>query len=151
MLLLRLRDRLRRIDHSLIRFIVVGALSEALYLLLFTLASHAGVGTLQAITIAGGICLTINSVLHARISFRVRFRWQLLLDYLVIQLFCLLLALALGWMLERLRFPPLGVGVATLVLWSGTSFLLTRWRFQRPLRDAAAAGLSSRHTSQSPR
>jgi putative flippase GtrA len=147
---LRLRDRWRRVDLSLVRFFVVGALGEALYLLLFALASRVGVGSLQAILIAGGICLALNAVLHARISFRVRFRWPLLIDYLLIQLFCLLLALALGWMLDRLRFPTMGVGVASGVLWSGASFLLTRWRFQRPPRDAAAAGLSSRHTSQRP-
>jgi len=150
MRLRRLRDRLRRVDHSLVRFIVVGALSQALYLVLFELASRAGLGSLHAITIAGGICLIINAVLHSRISFRVRFRWPLLLDYLLIQLLCLLQALALGWMLERLRFWAMGVGVATLLLWSGTSFLLTRWRFQQPLRNAAATDSLTKHTGQRP-
>lgn len=151
MRLWRLRDRLLRLDPSLARFVLVGALGEGLYLLLFALASRAGLGSLQAITIAGGICLVLNAVLHARISFRVRFRWPLLLEYLLIQLLCLLLALGLGWVLERLRWPTLGVGLATLLLWSGTSFLLTRWRFQRSPPSFGGAGLSSRHTSQSPR
>lgn len=144
----RLRDRLRRLDPSLLRFVVVGALGEAFYLLLFSLASRAGLGSLPAITIAGGICLALNAVLHARISFRVRFRWPLLLDYLLIQLVCFSLALGLGWILERLRSPSLGVGVGSLLLWSGTSFLLTRWRFQRRPLCRGGAGLSSRQTSQ---
>ena len=126
-----LPDRFRRLDHSLLRFVVVGVFGEILYLLLFALAIRAGLNSLVALAIAGGICLVLNAVLHASISFRVRFRMSLLFEYLLIQLFCLLLSLAFGWMLQWLKTPSLGIGVTTLLLWSGTSFLLTRQRFQR--------------------
>jgi len=122
---------LRWLNHSLVRFMLVGGCGEVLYLVLFAAASQAGASNLLAITLAGSICLLINAVLHARISFRVRFHWQLLRDYLLVQALGLLLALGLGWLLGRLSAPPMLVGVATLVLWSGISFLLTRWRFQR--------------------
>lgn len=94
-------------------------------------ASRAGTPTLVAITVAGGICLLLNAVLHARISFRVRFQRQLLLHYLLIQAACLLLALGLGWILKRQESPEVLVGLATMLLWSSISFLLTRWSFQR--------------------
>ena len=50
----------------------------------------------MAITLAGGLCLLINAVLHARISFRVRFHWRLLRDYLLVQALCLLLQLSVA-------------------------------------------------------
>lgn len=121
----------RWLNHTLVRFVLVGGCGEILYLVLFAVASRAGASTLVAITLAGGVCLLLNAVLHARISFRVRFHWRLLRDYLLVQGLCLLLALGLGWLLERVSAPAMLVGVSTLVLWSGLSFLLTRWRFQR--------------------
>ncbi len=50
-----------------------------------------------------------------------------------------------GWLRERLATPAAGVASATLLLWAGTSFLLTRWRYRRP------GGLDSRQTSHWPR
>lgn len=127
----RLTRPRRWLNHSLVRFVLVGGCGEVLYLVLFAAASRAGASNVVAITLAGGLCLLINAVLHARISFRVRFHWRLLRDYLLVQALCLLLALGLGWLLGRVSAPAMLVGVATLVLWSGLSFLLTRWRFQR--------------------
>ncbi|WP_158218562.1 hypothetical protein [Synechococcus sp. 1G10] len=40
---------------------------------MFALALRAGVGSLGAIVLAGGTCLVVNVLLHARISFLVRF------------------------------------------------------------------------------
>lgn len=135
----------RGLDSTLVRFVLVGGFGELLYLALFALALRAGMSSLGAIVLAGGICLVVNALLHARISFRVRFQRALLIDYLLIQGFCLLLALGLGWLLEQLSTPAAGVAIATLLLWAGTSFLLTRWRYRRP------AGLDSRQTSHWPR
>ena len=135
----------RGFDSTLVRFLLVGGCSELLYLALFALARRAGAGSLGAIVLAGGSCLVVNALLHARISFRVRFHRALLIEYLTIQGFCLLLALALGWLLEQLSTPAAGVAIATQLLWAGPSFRLTRWRYRR------SAGLGSRQTSHSPR
>lgn len=135
----------RGLDSTLVRFVLVGGFGELLYLALFALALRAGVGSLGAIVLAGGTCLVVNALLHARISFRVRFHRALLIDYLLIQGFCLVLALGLGWLLEQRSAPAAAVAIATLLLWAGTSFLLTRWRYRRP------AGLDSRQTSHWPR
>jgi putative flippase GtrA len=135
----------RGLDSTLVRFVLVGGFGELLYLALFALALRAGAGSLWAIVLAGGTCLVVNALLHARISFRVRFHRALLIDYLLIQGLCLLLALGLGWLLERHSTPAAGVAIATLLVWAGTSFLLTRWRYRR------SAGLDSRQTSHWPR
>ena len=114
-----------------LRFLLVGVLGELTYLALFAIASRAGLGNLAAITLAGAICTVLNGFLHARISFRVRFHWSLLRDYLAVQLLCLALALGVGALLERQGTAQSLIAVATLVLWGGTSFLLTRWRFRQ--------------------
>lgn len=114
-----------------LRFLLVGALGELIYLALFAMASRAGLDSLVAITLAGVICTVLNGFLHARISFRVRFHWSLLRDYLAVQLLCLALALGAGALMEKVGAKPAVIAVATMVLWSGTSFLLTRWRYRQ--------------------
>jgi len=129
-----------------LRFLLVGACSEVLYLALYALIVGLGGSSGLAIALAGGVCLLLNGFLHARFSFRVRYHWRLQLDYLLIQLLGLALALASGSLLQRLGWPPALIGPATLVPWAATSFLLTRWRYRR----RGAEGLASRHTSQAP-
>jgi putative flippase GtrA len=114
-----------------LRFLLVGACSEVLYLALYAALLKTGAGTLAAISMAGAICLLLNGFLHARISFRVRYRWSLQRDYLLIQAFCLALALAAAWLMQRLGSPEMLIGLATLVLWAATSFTLTRWRYRQ--------------------
>ncbi|MCP9873288.1 GtrA family protein [Synechococcus sp. Tobar12-5m-g] len=138
------------LESSLVRFLLVGGFGEALYLALYGLVWRASGRVTTAIAIAGGICLVLNAVLHARISFRVRFHPALLLRYTMIQLLCLLLSLLAGWGLERFGTNAWAVAMLTLVIWSGTSFLLTRHSF-RPQPPEATAGLASRHTSSSRR
>ncbi|MCX5950438.1 MAG: hypothetical protein NT158_04530 [Cyanobacteria bacterium] len=101
----------------------------------------------MAISLAGGICLVINAVLHARISFRVRFSRSLLAGYGAIQLLCLAVSLGAGALLERLGASATVVGLVTMVLWAGLSFVLTKASYRR---SGAAAGLASRHTNQRP-
>jgi len=114
-----------------LRFLLVGVLGELIYLALFAIASRAGLGSLAAITLAGAICTVLNGFLHARISFRVRFHWTLLRDYLAVQLLCLGVALGAGALMDRVGAEPSVIAVATMVLWSGASFLLTRWRYRQ--------------------
>ena len=121
----------RWLEHSLVRFVLVGGCGELLYFILFMAATRAGLDSRAAVLMAGALCLGINAVLHARISFRVRFRWQGV---------GLLLALALAWMLERQQLSAAVIGLATLLVWACCSFLLTRWRFQRLRRPNPEPG-----------
>jgi putative flippase GtrA len=137
----------RGLNSSLLRFLLVGGSGELLYLALFALAVRSGLSSLVAISLAGGICLVINALLHARISFRVRFSRSLLASYGAIQLLCLAVSLGAGALLERLGATATVVGVVTMVLWAGLSFVLTKTTYRR---SGGATGLASRHTNQRP-
>lgn len=147
-LLPRLQNRLLR--HSLLRFILVGGLGEGLYLLLYSLAVGVAGSSLIAISVAGTTCLVVNAFLHARISFRLDFRWRMLFSYTLIQGFCLFLTLTLGWILDHHRVSATGVGWASLLFWSSLSFLLTRFFYHRAMGTDTSAGLASRQTNQRP-
>lgn len=123
--------RLRRLAAgSLPRFLLVGALGELLYLALYALGWQLTGQATLAIALAGGLCLLVNAVLHARISFRVRFRRALLARYVAVQGFCLVLSLGLGGLLQAVGVGAAAVGLISLVAWSGCSFLLTRVAFR---------------------
>ncbi len=121
----------RPLDLSAVRYLLVGGIGELAYLILFWLVTRAGGSAVQAIAVAGAICLVMNAVLHARISFRVRFRLPLLISYVAVQLLCLPLSLLAGWGLERLAVPALWIALVSMALWSATSFLLTRRTYRR--------------------
>ncbi len=121
----------RPLDRSAVRFLLVGGCGELLYLLVFWAMTRTGATAVQSIAVAGGLCLVVNAVLHARISFRVRFRWPLLVAYLGVQLIGLPLGLLVGWGLERLAVPPLWIALVSMAVWSVTSFLLTRRTYRR--------------------
>ena len=135
------------LNSSLLRFLLVGGSGELLYLALFALAVRAGLSNMVAIILAGGICLIINAVLHARISFRVRFSRALLANYAAIQLFCLTVTLGAAALLERMGAKSMVVGFGTMVLWAVMSFVLTKASYRR---SGGATGLASRHTNQRP-
>ncbi|WP_411871676.1 GtrA family protein [Vulcanococcus limneticus] len=123
--------RLRRLaGGSLPRFLLVGALGELLYLALYALGWRLTGQATLAIALAGGVCLLVNAVLHARVSFRVPFRRGLMVRYAAIQGFCLALSLGLGALLQAGGAGPVAVGLISLVVWSGCSFLLTRAAFR---------------------
>jgi len=131
--------RLRR--STLVRFLLVGGFGELLYLGLYVLFLQlSGQRAATAIAIAGAITLVVNALLHARVSFRVAFRFSLLLRYTAIQLICLGFSVALGALLQRLGSPALLIGPLSGLLWTYTSFVLTRRSFRRDrLRPAPAA------------
>jgi putative flippase GtrA len=123
--------RLRRLSGgSLPRFLLVGALGELLYLALYALGWHLTRQATLAIALAGGVCLLVNAVLHARVSFRVPFRRGLLARYAAVQGVCLALSLLLGALLQAGGLGAAAVGLVSLVVWSGCSFLLTRAAFR---------------------
>ena len=88
---------------------------------LFAITSRAGLGSLAAITLAGGI-RTLNGVPRARISFRVRFHRGLLRNTPTLQLRCLAVALGAGALLERDGYEP---AMVAMVLWAGARFQLS--------------------------
>jgi len=106
----------RGLDSSLLRFLLVGGSGELLYLGLFALAVRAGLFNMVAISLAGGICLVFNAVMHASVSFQERFSRSLLVRYLAIQSLGMLVSLLTAAMLERLPKPfssSLVVGLAS--------------------------------------
>ena len=123
---------LRRLSgSSLFRFLLVGGFGELLYLGLYALFWQLGGHNAPlAIGLSGGLCVVVNAVLHARVSFRVAISGVLLLAYGAIQLLCLGLSMALGHLLQGLGLPGLWIGVLSGLTWSATSFLLTRRSFQ---------------------
>jgi putative flippase GtrA len=141
----------RGLNSSLLRFLLVSGSGELLYLgLFFALGMGAGLSNMVAITLAGGICLVFNAVMHARISFRVRFSRSLFFRYTAIQALGLLISLLTASMLERLPNPlssPMVVGPVSYAVWACLSFALTKATYRR---SGAATGLASRHTNQRP-
>jgi putative flippase GtrA len=125
-----LRQLRRLLQHQLVRFVLVGGCGELLYLALFALVSWLGGSATASVAIAGGISLVLNAVLHARYSFRVPFRLALLGRYATIQMVCLGLSLASAWALQRLGIDRVGIALITLLLWAGTSFVLTRLSYR---------------------
>lgn len=147
----RLAQLGQKLNKSWVRFLLVGGCGELLYLGLFTAASRAWGNTPVAIALAGGICLVTNAILHARISFRIHFRWSLLMDYLLIQLVCLLLSLLIGWGMDRIKISAPIIGLSTMVAWASLSFVMTRWRFQRSGNpELVGRGLASKQTNHWP-
>jgi putative flippase GtrA len=140
----------RGLNSSLLRYLLVGGSGELLYLGLFALGVAAGMTNQLAISLAGGICLVFNAVLHARVSFRVRFSVSLFLRYTAIQALGFLVSLQSAAMLERMPKPfssPIVVGPVSYAVWAGLSFWLTRAIYRR---SSGATGLASRHTNQPP-
>jgi len=123
---------LRRLTgSSLFRFLLVGGFGELLYLGLYALFWQLGGHNAPlAIGLSGGLCVVVNAVLHARVSFRVAMSGALLLAYGAIQLLCLGLSMALGFLLQGLGLPGPWIGVLSGIAWSATSFLLTRRSFK---------------------
>lgn len=110
---------------TVVRFGLVGALGELLYLLLYglflTLTNH----TATTLALAGGICILVNAYTHSRITFRVKFNWRLMTGYLQIQLLGFGLAFLAGVMLERLNIGKWWIALITYTLWTAMSYLLT--------------------------
>lgn len=85
----------------------------------------------MALAVAGGICIVVNSYVHSRITFKVEFRWRLLLGYLMIQVVGFLISFLVGVALKRLDTGKWLIAIITYTLWAGISFLLTRILYQK--------------------
>ncbi len=105
---------------------MVALAGEALYFILYGLVYHFTTNNTAALTSSGGICIALNSYMHARFTFKLSFGWGLLWSYLLIQLTGFLFAFYIGLALEKAGAEPWMISFLTYVVWAGLSFLLTR-------------------------
>ena len=121
-----------------IRFGIVSIFSEALYFVLYGLVLRlSNNDSSMALAIAGGICTLVNSYVHSRITFRVQFRWRLLLGYLMIQVVGFVISFPVGVALKRLDTGKWLIAIITYTLWAGISFGLTRILYEKKSRISA--------------
>jgi putative flippase GtrA len=121
-----------------IRFGLVSLFSEALYFILYGLVlSLSNNNSSMALAVAGGICIVVNSYVHSRITFKVEFRWKLLLGYLMIQVVGFLISFLVGVALNRLDTGKWLIAIVTYTLWAGISFVLTRILYEKKSHRSA--------------
>lgn len=115
-----------------VRFGIVSLFGETLYFILYGLVLKASNNNSStALAVSGGICIVVNSYTHSRVTFKVKFRWRLLIGYLMIQVLGFLIAYSIGVALERLDAGKWLIAIITYTLWAGISFVLTRTLYER--------------------
>jgi len=120
------------LQFTAIRFGLVSLFSEGLYFILYGLVlSMSNNDSSIALAVAGGICIVVNSYVHSRITFKVKFRWRLLLGYLLIQVVGFLISFPIGVALKRLDTGKWLIAIITYTLWAGISFVLTRVLYEK--------------------
>ena len=116
----------------LVRFGLVAASSELVYLGLYALVLVMRGSPLMAISLAGGFCLLLNSYLHARVTFRVRFAWSLMVGYVLIQLLGYGLGVAVTMALATMKVGTLAIAVISWIVWGLTSLMFTPLLYSSP-------------------
>ena len=116
-------------ETTLVRFVTVGALVEALYLGIYSILLILSFTVTQSIFIAGAVCITLNGFLQLRWSFRVKFKTGLLMNFYAIQGLCLATNLVIGGILSKMEVNELIIGMITIIAWGGLSFMLSRAAF----------------------
>jgi putative flippase GtrA len=124
----RAKSKLARL--TFVRFGLVSLANEALYFILYWLAYRLTGNTTATLAIAGTICLFVNGYSHARITFRVRLHWRLLLGYLQIQLLGFALSFLIGILAKRAGAPEFFIAFVTYTFWALCSFFLSRRLFR---------------------
>lgn len=108
------------------RFIIVSLIGESVYFLLYGLIFILSGSTSVSLLTAGGFCVALNAYNHSRITFKVRFEWQLLVGYLAIQLVGFLLAFGTGLWLEHIATNQWMIPLITYLIWALVSYLCTK-------------------------
>jgi putative flippase GtrA len=116
----------------IVRFGLVSLANEGLYFILYWLFLRLTGNTITTLAIAGSICILVNAYTHARITFRVRLHWRLLLGYIQIQLIGFSLSFLAGMLAKNAGVSDLLIAFLTYTLWALCSFLLTRRLFHGP-------------------
>ena len=115
---------LSSLNNSFVRFLGVGLFSEILYLVLFAVSLYFKITSNLAVILAGSFCIILNSYLHARVSFKKRFRIKFILVYFLIQSICMLASYFFSIILIHVSVSPAQIGVATMLLWALLSYAL---------------------------
>ena len=111
-------------NNSLFRFFSVGLFSEVLYLFLYFIFIRIQFSPNYAVLFSGLVCTLINSYLHARFSFRKKFRVYFIFTYVFIQLICLLISYGVSKVLLHFHFTYEYIGLITMVVWAICSYVL---------------------------
>jgi len=114
------------LQHTLVRFISIGAAVEVIYLGLYSALLIAGLGVSYSILLAGLACISLNGYLQVRWSFRMKFSTKLLLKFYIVQSICLIVNICLGWSLAKISINDTVIGLTTVVTWGSLSFLLSK-------------------------
>jgi putative flippase GtrA len=120
---------------TVVRFGLVSLANEGLYFILYWLALKLTGNTTITLAIAGAICIVANAYTHAKITFRVRFHWRLLLGYLKIQLFCFSLSFVVGMLAKKAGAAEFLIALLTYTFWALCSYFLSRSLFQNSPSD----------------
>ena len=113
-------------QSTLARFITVGAVVEALYIGIYSGLVMARMTVVEAVFIAGGICISLNGYLQVRWSFRLKFTSNLMIKFYAVQGICLVVNILIGEWLSIAGTNKHVIGIVTLVTWGGLSYLLSR-------------------------
>ena len=109
---------------SLVRFVGVGIIGEILYLILFGIFTSLDFKSTISVLLSGFICIVFNSYLHAKFSFKIAYDFRFLIQYIFIQLICLVTTYMFSFLFVLLRMDNLAIAFSTLVLWGILSFSL---------------------------
>ncbi len=113
---------LRSLNKSLFRFLGVGIFGEIFYLLLFSLFTSLNFKSTFSVLLSGIICIVLNSYMHAKFSFRVDFNLKFFVQYIFIQLICILITYIFSFLFVWIGMNNLFIAFATLIIWGTLSF-----------------------------
>ena len=111
-------------NKSLMRFVSVGIIGELLYLFLFATFSYLAFKSTFSVLASGLICILFNSYMHAKFSFKINYNFKFLIQYIFIQLICLLSTYILSFLFVWLGMSKLALALSTLIIWGTFSFLI---------------------------
>ena len=114
------------LNKSYFRFLFVGAFGEIIYLILFYLLSSVINSNSYSVLIAGGFCISLNILMHSRITFRVKLSLLFAMKYILIQSFCLIISSLLSTVFNKNNISNFHIGILTLLIWTIMSYALCR-------------------------
>ncbi|MAO02742.1 MAG: hypothetical protein CMD05_07490 [Flavobacteriales bacterium] len=104
----------------------MGAFGEIIYLILFNLLSWVLNSNSYAVLISGGFCISLNILMHSRITFRVKLSLLFAMKYILIQSFCLIISSLLSTVFNKNNISNFHIGILTLLIWTIMSYALCR-------------------------
>ena len=115
---------LKVFKRRLVRFVGVGIIGEILYILLFAIFTSLGYRTTFSVLPSGLICILFNSYMHARFSFKINYGLKFLIQYIIIQIICMISTYIFSFLFVWIGMNSISIGFATLIIWGTFSFLI---------------------------